>query len=159
GLLVAVVAILLLLIANFQSLRLALVVLSAVPAVLAGAAIALWLNKMTINIQSFVGIIFGVAVALANAILLVTFAERARMAGALAPEAALEGGRTRLRPILMTSTAMIAGMMPVALGFSDPTGQMAPLGCAVVGGLTAATFATLFILPASFAALQRNAHR
>src|SRR6185369_14084148 len=96
----------LLLMANFQSLRLSFVVLGAAPAVLSGSALALWLTGTTINVQSFIGVIMALGVAVANAILLVTFAERARVAGASAAEAALEGARTRLRPILMTSAAM-----------------------------------------------------
>jgi multidrug efflux pump subunit AcrB len=91
----------------------------------------------------------------ANAILLVTFAERARIAGGNSAEAALEGARSRLRPILMTSAAMIAGMLPMAL----TSGQTAPLGRAVVGGLIAATAATLFVLPSMFALVQAGAHR
>jgi multidrug efflux pump subunit AcrB len=159
GLAVAVVAIFLLLVANFQSLKLSLIVVSAVPAVLAGVALALWLTNTTVNLESFMGTIVGVGVAVANAILLVTFAERSRMEGATAADAALEGARSRLRPILMTSAAMIAGMMPVALGFSDHSGQMAPLGCAVIGGLAAATVATLFVLPSIFALVQARSHR
>jgi multidrug efflux pump subunit AcrB len=159
GLVVAMVAVLLLLIANFQSLRLSLVVLSAIPAVLAGVALALWLTNNTISIQSFIGAIMGIGIAVANAILFVTFAERARIAGASAADASIEGARTRLRPILMTSAAMLCGMMPIALGLSDSTGQMAPLGCAVVGGLAAATIATLFILPSMFAVVQARVHR
>src|SRR5262249_37342248 len=115
GLEVTVVVIFLLLMANFQSLRLSLVVLSVIPAVLAGAALALWVTNTTINIQSFIGAIMSVGVAVANAILFVTFAERARLAGATAADAALDGARTRLRPILMTSAAMLSGMTPMAL--------------------------------------------
>jgi multidrug efflux pump subunit AcrB len=159
GLAIAVVAIFLLLVANFQSLKLSLVVVSTVPAVLAGVGLVLWLTNTTINLESFMGTIVGVGVAVANAILLVTFAERSRMNGATAADAALEGAGSRLRPILMTSAAMIAGMMPVALGFSDRSGQMAPLGCAVIGGLAAATVATLFVLPSIFALVQARSHR
>jgi multidrug efflux pump subunit AcrB len=159
GLSVAIVAIFLLLMANFQSLRLSFVVLSVVPAVLAGAVLALWVTDTTINIQSFIGAIMGVGVAVANSILLVTFAERARMGGVSAADAAIEGARTRLRPILMTSAAMTAGMLPIALGMSDESGQMSPLGCGAVGGLIAATLATLFVLPAIFTLAQARAHR
>jgi multidrug efflux pump subunit AcrB len=159
GLSVAVIAIFLLLVANFQSVRLSCVALAVVPAVLAGSALALWMTNTTINIQSFIGTIIGIGVAVANAILLITFAERARMTGVSAADAALESARTRLRPVLMTSAAMIAGMMPIALGLSDPSGQMAPLGCAVAGGLAAATLATLFVLPSLFALVQARVHR
>jgi multidrug efflux pump subunit AcrB len=112
-----------------------------------------------LNIQSFMGAIMAVGVAVANAILLVTFAERDRMAGASVTVAAVEGAQSRLRPILMTSFAMIAGMLPVALGLGEGGEQTAPLGRAVVGGLAAATLATLLILPAVFAIVQSRAHR
>ncbi len=157
GFLLAVVVILLLLAANFQSPRLALIVISTVPAVIAGVAVMLWITNTTLNIQSYMGAIMAVGVAVANAILLVTFAERARVGGAAAPTAAVEGAQTRLRPILMTSLAMIAGMIPMALGLGEGGPQTAPLGRAVIGGLTAATLATLLILPSIFAALQSRA--
>jgi multidrug efflux pump subunit AcrB len=159
GLLIAVVAILLLLAANFQSLKLAAIVGSTVPAVIAGVAVALALTGTTLNIQSFMGAIMGIGVAVANAILLVTFAERSRLAGNDAAAAAVDGARSRLRPILMTSAAMIAGMLPLAIGFGEGGEQTAPLGRAVVGGLAAATLATLFVLPAVFAIVQARAHR
>jgi multidrug efflux pump subunit AcrB len=95
----------------------------------------------------------------ANAILLVTFAERSRVDGATPAAAAVDGARSRLRPILMTSAAMIAGMLPLAIGFGEGGEQTAPLGRAVVGGLAVATFATLFVLPAVFAIVQAKAHR
>ncbi len=153
GFLVAVLVVLLLLTAYFQSLRLALVVLSTIPAVLAGVGAALLLTGSTLNIQSAIGAIMAVGVAVANAILLVTFAERARMAGATPKEAALEGATSRLRPILMTTAAMLAGMLPMALGFGEGGEQTAPLGRAVIGGLAAATLATLVVLPSAFALL------
>jgi multidrug efflux pump subunit AcrB len=105
----------------------------------------------TLNIQSFMGAIMAVGVAVANAILLVTFAERARLDGADSVAAAVEAGRSRLRPILMTSIAMMAGMLPMALGLGESGQQTAPLGRAVVGGLAAATAATLLVLPAVYA--------
>lgn len=150
GLVIAMVVIFLLLCANFQSLRLAIVVISTMPAVIAGVVLALFFTGTTINIQSAMGAIMAVGVAVANAILLVTFADRARIANqGDRRAAAIEGATSRLRPILMTSFAMIAGMMPLALG----AGQTAPLGTAVVGGLALATIATLFFLPAVFALL------
>ena len=100
-----------------------------------------------------------VGVAVANAILLVTFAEHHRLAGGSAAEAAVEGARSRLRPILMTSLAMMAGMTPMALGLGEGGQQTAPLGRAVLGGLAMATGATLFVLPAVFALVQSRAHR
>jgi multidrug efflux pump subunit AcrB len=174
GLLLAVVVIFLLLAANFQSLKLSFVVISTVPAVIAGVAITLWLTGTTLNIQSFMGAIMAVGVAVANAILLVTFAERARvgqassLSGAEADktpatlssaEAAVDGAQSRLRPILMTSFAMIAGMFPMALGFGEGAEQTAPLGRAVVGGLIFATLATLFVLPSVFTLVQARSHR
>jgi len=157
GLLVAVAVIFLLLAANFQSLRLSLIVVSTVPAALAGVVLALWFTGTTLNIQSAMGAIMAIGVAVANAILLVTFAERARIQGADALAAAAAGARGRVRPILMTSCAMIAGMMPMALGLGEGGAQTAPLGRAVVGGLVTATLATLFVLPAVFALLRRRA--
>jgi len=159
GLMIAIGAIFLLLAANFQSLKLSIIVMSTAPATLAGVALALWLTHTTINLDSFMGAIMALGVAVANAILLVTFAERARISGATAAEAAEEGARSRLRPILMTSLAMIAGMLPVAIGLGDADKQMVPLGRAVVGGLGASTIATLFVLPAIFARVQKNSHR
>jgi multidrug efflux pump subunit AcrB len=151
GLAVAVVAIGLMLAAYYQSLRLALVAVAPVPAVLAGVVVALLLTGSTLNLQSFMGAITAVGVATANAILLVTFAERARAAGRPAAAAGAEGARGRVRPILMTSAAMTAGMLPMALGLGDGGDQTAPLGRAVVGGLVAGTLTTLFVLPAVFA--------
>jgi multidrug efflux pump subunit AcrB len=120
GLVIAIVVIFLLLCANFQSLRLAIVVVSTMPAVLAGVVLALFFTGTTINIQSAMGAIMAVGVAVANAILLVTFADRARLATkGDRRAAAIEGAVSRLRPILMTSFAMIAGMMPLALGLGE----------------------------------------
>jgi multidrug efflux pump subunit AcrB len=154
GLLMAVGVIFLLLAANFQSFRLSLAVGLTIPAVVAGVVLMLWLTGTTLNIQSFMGAIMAIGVAVANAILLVTFAERSRVAGREPWEAAIEGARSRLRPILMTSFAMLAGMVPMALGLGEGGGQSAPLGRAVIGGLIGATCATLVILPAIFATLQ-----
>jgi multidrug efflux pump subunit AcrB len=154
GLVMAVVVILLLLTAYFQSLRLALVVVSTTPAVLAGVVLALLATRTTLNIQSFMGAIMAVGVAVANAILLATFAEESRRDGRSAGDAAVEGARHRLRPILMTSCAMIAGMVPMALGLGEGGEQTAPLGRAVIGGLAVATFATLLILPPVFVVIQ-----
>src|SRR5205823_4764015 len=159
GLALAVVVIFLLLAGNFQSLKLSFIVVSTVPAVIAGVVLTLSLTGTTLNIQSFMGAIMAVGVAVANAILLVTFAERSRLGGAAADAAAVDGAQSRLRPILMTSMAMIAGMMPMALGLGEGGEQTAPLGRAVVGGLSAATLATLFVLPSVFAIVQARAHR
>jgi multidrug efflux pump subunit AcrB len=154
GLIMAIGVILLLLTAYFQSFRLALVVVSTTPAVIAGVALALLVTGTTFNIQSFMGAIMAVGVAVANAILLATFAEQNRREGKHASDAAVEGARNRLRPILMTSCAMIAGMVPMSLGLGESGQQTAPLARAVIGGLAIATFATLFVLPCVFAVIQ-----
>jgi len=159
GLLFAVGAIFLLLIANFQSVQLALVTIATAPAAVAGASLSLWLWGSTLNLQSFMGAIMAVGVAVANAILLVTFAERSRLAGKSSGDAALDGAVSRLRPILMTSFAMIAGMLPMAIGLGESGGQTAPLGRAVIGGLALATLATLLVLPGVFALVRANASR
>jgi multidrug efflux pump subunit AcrB len=159
GLLVAVIVIFLLLAANFQSFRLSFAVMLTIPSVMAGVALALFVTGATLNIQSLMGAIMAIGVAVANAILLVTFAERNRIEGASALDAAVAGATSRLRPILMTSCAMIAGMLPMAVGLGEGGAQTAPLGRAVIGGLIGATFATLVVLPAIFAILQGNQTR
>ncbi len=159
GLALAIVVIFLLLAANYQSLRLAFLVLSITPAVIVGVAIALWITGTTLNVQSFMGAIMAIGVSVANAILLVTFAEKYRREGQPAEVAAMEGARSRLRPILMTSLAMIAGMSPMALALGQGGEQTAPLGRAVIGGLAASTIAVLLILPSLFTIVQRSARR
>jgi multidrug efflux pump subunit AcrB len=149
GLLIAIVTIFLLLVANFQSVRLALMALTTIPAALLGVVLALMLTGTTLNLQSFMGAIMSVGVAVANAILLVTFAHRAQLTGLSKRDAALESATTRLRPILMTTLAMIAGMIPMALARS----QTSPLAIATIGGLALATVATLLVLPAVYALL------
>jgi multidrug efflux pump subunit AcrB len=158
GLLLSVVVIFLLLAANFQSIRLAIVVLSPVPAVICGVLTMLLLTRTTVNVQSFMGAIMAIGISVANAILLVTFAEAARREGASVEEASLEGARGRLRAILMTALAMIAGMIPMALGFGE-AGQAAPLGRAVIGGLVFATAATLLVLPAVYGLVQQRVRK
>ena len=157
GLIVAVVVIFLLLAANFQSIRLALVVVSTVPAVLAGVVVILRLTGTTVNVQSFMGAIMAIGVAVANAILLVTFAEQTRRRGGAALDAAIQAARARLRPVLMTSAAMIAGMLPMALALGEGADAAAPLGRAVIGGLAAATLATLAVLPFVYSLVQQSA--
>ena len=158
GLLLALLAIFLMLAANFQSFALSLVCVSTAPAVLAGSCAALYWCGSSLNIQSFIGIIMGLGVAMANAILVVTFAEQHRREGKSAHAAAQLAAAERLRPVLMTSCAMLAGMLPLALGWGESGQQVAPLGQAVMGGLAAATAATLLILPAIFGIVQANRH-
>lgn len=156
GLAVAIVVILLLLAANFQSFKVALVVISTIPAVLAGSLIMLLITGSTLNLQSYMGIIMSVGVSVANAILLITNAEKLRLENHDARRSALEGTSIRLRPILMTSIAMVAGMIPMASGLGEAGDQTAPLGRAVIGGLIASTFASLFILPLIFSWVQQK---
>jgi multidrug efflux pump subunit AcrB len=153
GLLLSIVVIFLLLAANFQSFRLALAVVSTVPAVICGVLLMLLITGTTLNVQSFMGAIMAIGISVANAILLVTFAEQARLEGAPVLDAALEGSQGRLRAILMTATAMIAGMIPLAIGTGERA-QSAPLGRAVIGGLFMATIATLVVLPAVYTLVQ-----
>jgi multidrug efflux pump subunit AcrB len=153
GLGLAALAIFLLLSANYQSLRLACVVMTTAPATICGVILMLFVTGTTLNIESYMGAIMAVGVGTANAILLVTFAEQHRRAGASAIEAGIGGARERMRSILMTSAAMIAGMVPMALA-AEVT---APLGRAVIGGLIAATIANLTVLPFLFAVMQQRA--
>jgi multidrug efflux pump subunit AcrB len=157
GLVVAVVVIFLLLAANFQSLRLAFVVVSTVPAVLTGVVLMLAATRTTLNVQSFMGAIMAIGVAVANAILLVTFAEQARVHGTPPLQTAIDAARSRMRPVLMTSAAMIAGMIPMALALGEGAEATAPLGRAVIGGLAAATLATLIVLPSVYSLVQQSA--
>jgi multidrug efflux pump subunit AcrB len=157
GIAVAVLVIFLLLAANFQSLRLALVVVSTVPAVLAGVVTILWLTGNTLNVQSFMGAIMAIGVAVANAILLVTFAEHIRREGASPLTTAIDAARARMRPVLMTSAAMIAGMIPMALALGEGSEATAPLALSVIGGLVMATFATLIILPSVYSLMLQSA--
>jgi len=156
GLLLAVVVIFLLLSANFQSVRLALAIILTVPAVLCGVLLMLFATHTTLDIQSFMGAIMAIGIAVANSILLLTFAERIRLEGRPLLEATRAGASGRLRAILMTAAAMVFGMLPMAIGFGEGGAQAAPLGRAVIGGLIVSTFATLTILPSIYAVLQRN---
>ena len=156
GLLFAILVIFLLLAANYQSFRLSLTVLSTVPAVIAGSLAALLLTGSTLNLQSYMGMIMSTGVSVANAILIVTNAEKLRLAYADATQAAITSASIRLRPILMTSLAMIAGMIPMASGMGEAGEQSAPLGRAVIGGLAASTLAALFVLPQVFAWVQKS---
>jgi len=156
GLMVAIVVIFLMLAANFQSFKVSLVVLCTVPAVLVGSLVLLMLTKSTLNLQSYMGMIMSVGVSISNAVLMVTNAEELRMRSGNALQAAREAASLRMRPILMTSVAMVVGMIPMASGLGEGGSQTAPLGRAVIGGLIASTFAALFILPLVFAWVQGN---
>ncbi len=150
GFLLTIAAILLLLTAFFQSWRMTLVCLASVPATISGILLALVLTGSTLNLQSFMGSIMALGVAMANAILLVSFAKSRWENGDSGPIAAGVALSRRSRPVLMTSLAMTAGMLPMALGLGDGGDQTAPLARAVVGGLLASTLSTLFLLPGVF---------
>jgi multidrug efflux pump subunit AcrB len=153
GLALAVLAIFLLLAANYESLRLAFVVLATAPATICGVILTLLVTHTTLNIESYMGAIMAVGVGTANAILLVTFADQHRRSGASSLESGIQGVKERMRPILMTSAAMMAGMIPMALA-NEVT---APLGRAVIGGLLAATLVNLTVLPFVFSIVQQRA--
>jgi multidrug efflux pump subunit AcrB len=157
GLLVAILVIYLMLAANFQSFKVSLVVLSTVPAVLFGSLFLVKITGATLNLQSYMGMIMSVGVSISNAVLLVTNAEELRKHNGDALRSAREAVALRVRPILMTSLAMIVGMIPMASGLGEGGDQTSPLGRAVIGGLIASTFAALFILPLVFAWVQGNA--
>jgi multidrug efflux pump subunit AcrB len=159
GVVFAVVAIFLLLVSFFQSVPLAFIIVSVVPAILFGALAALFLSHTTLNVQSFMGAIMAVGVGVANSILVVVFAEERRSLGISAKAAAITGAAARLRPVLMTSIAMIAGMVPMALGLSEGGDRTAPLGRAVIGGLLVSTNAVLLVLPMVYSMVQRKASR
>jgi multidrug efflux pump subunit AcrB len=146
GLLVAVIVIYLLMTVFFQSFKTALVIVSIIPAVVSGSLLFLLFTGKTLNIQSYMGAIMAVGVAIANAVLYVTAAEAQRKSGNF-QSGFLEAAGSRLRPILMTSFAMIAGMIPMALGLGEAGSQTAPLGIAVIGGLLLSTVVVLYFLP------------
>ncbi len=157
GLMIAIVIMFLLLAATYQSFKLSLVVLSTIPAVVVGSIGLLLLTGATLNLQSYMGLIMSVGVSVANAILMVTNAENLRLTLNDANKAVTLAAGSRIRPILMTSIAMIAGMIPMASGLGEGGDQIAPLGQAVIGGLIASTLASLLILPAIFTLVQRKA--
>jgi len=145
GLLVAIIVIFLLMAVYFQSFRIALATLCVIPAVVAGALLFLFITGNSLNIQSYMGTIMAVGVAIANAVLFITSAEQNRKAQLSSGH--MKAAEARLRPILMTSAAMIAGMIPMAAGLSDGGDQTAPLGIAVIGGLIFSAISVLFFLP------------
>ena len=145
GLAVAVFVILVLLTAYFQSPRLALISIGAVPGVLAGIAIILYFTNTSLNIESFMGSIMCLGVSVSNSVMLVTFMNEHWKAGTPSAEAAIVGASERLRPILMTACAMTVGMVPMALALERGSQMQAPLGRAVIGGLVMSTFATLLV--------------
>ncbi len=156
GLGFAILVIFLLLAANYQSFKVSLTVLSTIPAVILGSIAALLITGSTLNLQSYMGMIMSTGVSVANAILVVTNAEKLRLEYRDANRASITAASIRLRPVLMTSFAMIAGMIPMASGMGEAGEQSAPLGRAVIGGLFASTLAVLFVLPMVFAWVQNK---
>jgi CzcA family heavy metal efflux pump len=150
GLAFAALLVYLLMVVNYQSWLDPFIIICALPGAFCGIVWALFLTQTTFNVPSLMGAIMSIGVATANSILLVTFANELRARGIAPMEAAITAGYTRLRPIIMTACAMIIGMVPMALGLGEGGEQNAPLARAVIGGLTLATFATLFFVPLMF---------
>jgi len=146
----------LLIVVNFQSWLDPFIMISALPAALAGIAWFLFITRTTLSVPALMGTIMCMGVATANSILVVSFATEQMAEGKDAIAAALEAGFTRFRPVLMTALAMIIGMVPMALGLGDGGEQNAPLGRAVIGGLLFATVSTLFFVPTFFSLLHRK---
>ncbi|MEX3982481.1 efflux RND transporter permease subunit [Paraburkholderia sp. EG287A] len=160
GIAMAVVLVYLLIVVNFQSWADPLIIISALPAALAGIAWMLFITGTHLSVPALTGAIMTVGVATANSILVVSFARQRLAAGASPLAAALEAGATRIRPVLMTAFAMMIGMVPMALGLGEGAEQNAPLGRAVIGGLLFATVSTLLFVPLMFATVHtRLAHR
>jgi multidrug efflux pump subunit AcrB len=144
---------------QFRSLVDPLVIMFSVPLGVSGVYLALWLTGTTLNVNSFMGVIMMVGIVVSNGVLLVDFARVLRARGQPLLEATVEAGKTRLRPILMTTIATIAGLMPMALGIGEGSETNMPLARAVIGGLTVSTFFTLFLIPALYTLFeQRSKH-
>jgi multidrug efflux pump subunit AcrB len=156
GLIAAVVLVYLLMAVNFQSWVDPFIILSALPGALAGILWMLFMTQTTFSVPSLMGAIMCIGVATANSILMVVFANDERMDGRGVRSAALSAGFTRLRPVVMTASAMILGMLPMALGLGEGAEQNAPLGRAVIGGLLVATVTTLFIVPIVYSYLRKQ---
>jgi multidrug efflux pump subunit AcrB len=156
GLAMAIVLVYLLIVVNFQSWIDAAIIITALPAALAGIAWMLFVTGTTLSVPALTGAIMTMGVATANSILVVAFARQRREAGIAPAQAALEAGSTRIRPVLMTALAMIIGMIPMALGLGEGAEQNAPLGRAVIGGLVFATVSTLLFVPVVYAGVHRR---
>ena len=155
GILGAIVLVYLLIVVNFQSWIDPFIIITALPAALAGIAWMLIITGTDLSVPALTGAIMTMGVATANSILVVAFASQRLNEGVSPLSAALEAGSTRLRPVLMTAMAMIIGMIPMAIGFGDGSEQNAPLGRAVIGGLMFATISTLLFVPIVFASFHR----
>jgi multidrug efflux pump subunit AcrB len=154
GMILAIVLVYLLMAVNFQSWLDPFIILMALPGALAGIVWILFLTQTTFSVPSLMGSIMCIGVATANSILMVVFANDQREEGMDARSAALSAGHTRIRPVIMTASAMIIGMFPMALGLGEGGEQNAPLGRAVIGGLVLATVTTLFVVPLVYSLLR-----
>jgi multidrug efflux pump subunit AcrB len=156
GLVFAVVLVYLLMVVNFQSWLDPLIILMALPGAASGICWMLFVTQTTVSVPALMGAIMSIGVATSNSILMITFANDQRREGLDATAAALSAGSIRLRPVLMTALAMVLGMLPMALGFGEGGEQNAPLGRAVIGGLSIATLATLFFVPVVYSVLRHK---
>jgi len=157
GLVLAILLVYCLMVVNFQTWLDPLIIMMALPSALAGIVWMLFISQTTLSVPSLMGAIMSIGVATSNSILMITFANERRGEGDNAYDAALAAGFTRLRPVLMTAMAMIIGMIPMSLGLGEGGEQNAPLGRAVIGGLSAATFATLLFVPVVYSIMRRKA--
>ena len=156
GIVFAAVLVYLLLVVNFQSWVDPLVIVCGLPGAMVGIVWVLWATHTTFSVPSLMGALMAIGVATSNSILVIVFANEQREEGKSAVDAALESGKTRLRPVIMTALAMIIGMLPMSLSLSEGGEQNAPLGRAVIGGLIVATLATLFLVPAIYTVFRRH---
>jgi multidrug efflux pump subunit AcrB len=159
GLAFSILLVYLLIVVNFQSWLDPLIIISALPAALAGIIWCLFITQTTISVPALIGSVMCMGVATANSILVVSFAKEQMEAGQDSFQAALSAGFTRFRPVIMTALAMIIGMVPMALALGEGGEQNAPLGRAVIGGLVFATVATLFFVPTVFSIVHRKHER
>lgn len=156
GLMLALVLVYLLIVVNFQSWRNPFIIITPVPLALSGIIWILFVSDTTFSVQALMGSIMAVGVSCANSILVISFATEKMKEGLSSVEAAIEAGYTRIRPVIMTASAMILGMLPMALGIGEGGEQNAPIGRTVIGGLLFATFATLIVVPMLFAIMNKN---
>lgn len=156
GLMLALVLVYLLIVVNFQSWRNPFIIITPVPLALSGIIWMLFISDTTFSVQALMGSIMAVGVSCANSILVISFATEKMKEGLSSIEAAIEAGYTRIRPVIMTASAMILGMLPMALGIGEGGEQNAPIGRTVIGGLLFATFATLIVVPMLFAVMNKN---
>ena len=156
GLLLSLILVYLLIVVNFQSWRNPFIIITPVPLALSGILWMLYVTDTTFSVQAMMGSIMAIGVSCANSILVISFATTKMQEGMTSFQAAIEAGYTRIRPVIMTATAMILGLVPMALGLGEGGEQNAPIGRTVIGGLLFATFATLIVVPMLFAILNKN---